>query len=38
MRLRRRLTATLVATLMAATTALVAQQLQYPVTKKGDQV
>src|SRR5678815_2990562 len=37
MRLRRRLTATLVATLMAATTALVAQQLQYPVTKKVDQ-
>ena len=38
MTLRRRLTATLVATLLAATTGLVAQQLQYPVTKKGDQV
>jgi len=38
MTLRRRLTATLVATLLAATTALVAQQPQYPVTKKVDQV
>jgi len=38
MTLRRRLTATLVATLLAATTALVAQQLPYPVTKKVDQV
>jgi prolyl oligopeptidase len=38
MTLRRRLTATLVATLLAATTALVAQQLQYPVAKKVDQV
>ena len=35
MRLRRRLTATLVATLMAATTALVAQQLQYPDDEEG---
>jgi prolyl oligopeptidase len=38
MTLRRRLTATLVATLLAATTALVAQQPQYPATKKVDQV
>jgi prolyl oligopeptidase len=38
MTLRRRLTATLVATLLAATTALVAQPPQYPVTKKVDQV